>query len=105
MTVYIALFCQENQRKTEKSESHEEEEDHHYTLKESFMILADIFRNKNLQLYFLFRLALLSTISINASLGSVYLTNDVNKTFLISFFVVEIPSRKVINNICRSMAL
>lgn len=40
------------------------------------MILVDVLKNKNLQVYFSFRLFIVGALMINQSLGQVYLTND-----------------------------
>ena len=56
-----------------------ESEDNNYSLKQVFMILVDVLKNKNLQVYFSFRLFIVGSLMINHSLGQVYLTNDVSE--------------------------
>lgn len=124
VTLYIAVAVQEGKTtksnlKTEaekkidkeatgetgaESENEEEEEEHHvYTLKESFMILIDIMKNKNLQTYFIFRTILIAAMSINYNVSSVYLTNDVSKSSFLIVCIVEIPCGKSIND-CSSFS-
>lgn len=73
VTLYIMVFVSEASPHTVKSEKTEE-----YGLKQVFMILGDIAKNRNIQKYFAFRCLLIGTMVINYNLGSVYLTNDVS---------------------------
>ena len=70
VTIYIAILVPEDQRKDTIA-------DEQYSLRQVFLVLGDIVKNKNLQIYFAFRCVLVSTLMINSNLGSVYLTNDV----------------------------
>lgn len=73
VTLYIAVFVNEVAHATATTDGGESP----YTLKQVFIILKDVVKNPNIQLYFTFRCALMGTILINSNLGSVYLTNDV----------------------------
>ena len=50
-------------------------------MKQVFLILGDIVKNRNLQIFYGFRFFMMSTIMINANLSQVYLTNDVILTY------------------------
>ncbi|TNV84327.1 hypothetical protein FGO68_gene12155 [Halteria grandinella] len=73
VTLYIMVFVSEaSPHQSVKQEEKSEE----YGLKQVFMILGDVAKNRNIQTYFVFRCLLIGTMVINYNLGSVYLTND-----------------------------
>lgn len=63
----------------------QEEKSEEYGLKQVFMILGDVAKNRNIQTYFVFRCLLIGTMVINYNLGSVYLTNDVRRKLIYNF--------------------
>ena len=52
------------------------QETHHYSLSQVFIILKDVLKNPNLQLFFVFKCLMAGTMMLNSNLGQVYLTND-----------------------------
>jgi hypothetical protein len=85
VTLYIAFLVPEKGATSlrEGGSAGEEEKngpggEGQYTLRQVFVILKDIIKNRNLQAYFAFRCILVSTMMINGTLGQVYLTNDVS---------------------------
>ena len=75
----------------------QESEENNYSLKQVFMILVDVLKNKNLQVYFSFRLFIVGALMINQSLGQVYLTNDVSNQIVAhyNFLQLKFPAEKL----------
>jgi hypothetical protein len=72
VTILIAFFVSEKHQ----DRTVESQEEHHYSLSQVFIILKDVLKNPNLQLFFAFRCLLVGTLTLNSNLGQVYLTND-----------------------------
>jgi hypothetical protein len=72
VTFLIAFFVSEKHQ----NRTVEAQEEHHYSLSQVFIILKDVLKNPNLQLFFAFRCLLAGTLTLNSNLGQVYLTND-----------------------------
>ena len=72
VTILIAFFVSEKHQ----DRTLEAQEEHHYSLSQVFIILKDVLKNPNLQLFFVFRCLMVGTLMLNSNLGQVYLTND-----------------------------